>query len=58
VRLTKSVATAKKRAQMAVANMVRASVSQLGYAFAISGYALPFDGLLPFVSPAYRGQIP
>jgi hypothetical protein len=39
VRLTKSrsVVTTKKRAQMAVANMVRASVLQLGYAFAIAG---------------------
>jgi hypothetical protein len=60
VRLTKSrsVVTAKKRAQTAVANMVRASVSQLGYAFAIRGYARPFDGLLPFVPPLHRGQIP
>jgi hypothetical protein len=42
VRLTKSrsVVTAKKRAQTAVANMVRAGASRLGYAFAIRGYAL------------------
>jgi hypothetical protein len=60
VRLTKSrsVVIAKKRARMAVANMVRASVSQLDYAFAIPGYVLPFDGLLLFVSPARRGQVP
>jgi hypothetical protein len=56
-RLTKSrtVVTAKKRAQMAVANMVRASASQFGYAFASPGYALV---LLRFVSPTHRGRIP
>lgn len=41
-------------AQMAAANMVRASVSQFGYAFAIPGYA---PVLLPFVSPTRRGRI-
>ena len=49
------MATAKKRVQIVVANMVRASVA--GYVFAIAGYALPLDALLPVVSPAHHGQI-
>jgi hypothetical protein len=32
--------------------------SELGYAFAVAGYALLLDALLPFVSPAHRGRIP
>jgi hypothetical protein len=40
------VATPKKRAQIVRANVVRASV--VGYVFAIAGYTLPFDALIPF----------
>ena len=40
------MATAKKRAQIVRANVVRASVA--GYVFAIDGYALPLDALIPF----------
>jgi len=32
--------------------------SELGYAFAVAGYALLLDALLPFVSPAHRRRIP
>ena len=31
--------------------------SELGYAFAIGGYALLFDALLSFVSPAHCGRM-
>ena len=40
------MATAKQRGQIGRADVVRASVA--GYVFAIVGYALPLDALLPF----------
>jgi hypothetical protein len=41
---------------MVATNMVRASVLQLDYVFAIPGYAVPLDDLLALVSPAHHGQ--
>jgi hypothetical protein len=38
--------TTKKRVQIVLANIVRASAA--GYVFAVAGYALPLDVLLPF----------
>ena len=49
-RITKS----RKECEQIVANRD----SELGYAFAIAGYALLFDALLSFVSPAHCGRIP
>jgi hypothetical protein len=40
------VATTKNRVQIVLANIVRASVA--GHVFAIAGYALPLDALVPF----------
>jgi hypothetical protein len=40
------VATTKKRVQIVLANVVHASAA--GYVFAIAGYAIPLDALLPF----------
>ena len=54
VRLTKSRKVSAKDCAQIVANRD----SELGYAFAIAGYALLLDALLPFVSPAHRGRIP
>jgi len=58
VRLTKcrSVAMAKKRVQIVLANIGRASVA--GYVFEIAGHALPLDALLSFERPVRRGPIP
>jgi hypothetical protein len=50
VRITKS----RKDCAQIVANRD----SELGYAFAVAGYALLLDALLPFVSPAHRGRMP
>jgi hypothetical protein len=50
VRITKS----RKDCAQIVANRD----SELGYAFAVAGYALLLDALLPFVSPAHHGRIP
>src|SRR6516162_9394322 len=50
VRLTKS----RKDCAQIAANRD----SELGYAFAVAGYALLLDALLPFVSPAHRGRMP
>ena len=50
------MANAKKRVKMVAANMARVSVSQLDYAFAIPGHALPLRGFLALVSPAHQGQ--
>jgi hypothetical protein len=50
------VTVAKKRVQILLANIVRASVA--GYVFAIAGYARPLDALLWFERPVRRGPIP
>jgi hypothetical protein len=47
---------AKKRVQIVLANIVRASVA--GYVFAIAGYALPLDALLSFERPVRRAPKP
>jgi hypothetical protein len=52
-RLTKSRRVSAKYCAQIVANRD----SELGYAFAIAGYALLFDALLSFVSPAHWGRI-
>src|SRR6516164_11041476 len=54
VRLTRSRKVSAKYCAQIVANRD----SELGYAFAIAGYALLFDALLSFVSPAHCGRIP
>jgi hypothetical protein len=52
--VTKSRKVSAKDCAQIVANKVR----ELGYAFAIAGYAPLLDALLPFGSPAHRGWIP
>ena len=58
VRLTKSQKVSAKNCGQIVANRVRASVLQLDDVFAIAGFGLLFDALLPFGPPARRGRIP
>jgi hypothetical protein len=53
VRLTKSRKVSVKNRAQIVANMFRGH----GYAFAIDGYELLIDGLLPFVSLTHRGRL-
>jgi hypothetical protein len=52
IALTKSRKVSAKNCGQIVANRVRASVLQPGHAYAIAGFALLFDGLLPFGSPS------
>ena len=54
LRLTKSQKVSAKDCAQIVANRD----SELGYAFAIAGYALVLDALLSFVSTAHCGRIP
>ena len=54
VRLTKSRKVWAKNCAQIVANRVR----ELGYDFAIAGYALPLDVPLLSVSPGHRGWVP
>jgi len=54
VRLTKSRKVSVKNCAQIVANMVR----EHGQAFAIDGYALLLDALLPFVSLTHHGWLP
>jgi hypothetical protein len=54
LRLTKSRKVSAKDCAQIVANRD----SELGYAFAIAGYALVLDALLSFVSTAHCGRIP
>lgn len=56
--LTKSRKVSVKYCGQIVANRVLASVLQLDHAFAIAVFALLFDALLPFGSPAHRGRMP
>jgi hypothetical protein len=56
--LTKSRKVSVKCCGQIVANRVLASVLQLDHAFAIAVFALLFDALLPFGSPAHRGRMP
>jgi hypothetical protein len=58
IALTKSQKVSAKNCGQIVAKRVRASVLQLGHAYAIAGFALLFDALPPFVSPAHRGRQP
>jgi hypothetical protein len=53
-RLTRSRKVSAKDCAQIVANRD----SELGYAFAIVGYALLLDALLSFVSPDHCGRIP
>ena len=55
--LTKSRKASAKNCGQIVANRVRASVLQLDDVFAIAGFGLLFDALLPFGPPARRGRI-
>jgi hypothetical protein len=54
LRLTKSRKVSAKDCAQIVAN----KVGELGYAFAIAGYALLLEPLLPFVSPTHCGRRP
>jgi hypothetical protein len=54
LRLTKSRKVSAKDCAQIVANKVR----ELGYAFAIAGYALLLEPQLPFVSPTRCGRRP
>jgi hypothetical protein len=51
------VATAKKSAQIVLANMIRASVLQLGGAFATPVYSPPVDARRPFVSSPHLSPL-
>src|SRR6516164_615366 len=55
---TSRLTTCRKVSARECAQIVANTVRELGYAFATAGYALLFDALLSFVSPAHCGRLP